>query len=293
MATEKYVNPFTDFGFKKIFGAEVNKDLLIDFLNQVIKEQGTITDIHYLRNEQLGPAALNRRAIFDIYCENERGEKFIVEMQKAEQKYFKDRSVYYASFPIQEQAVIGNEWDFSLKAIYFVGILDFVFEEDAADPNYFHHEVKLMDTQRKKVFYDKLTFIYLEMPKFNKTDAELETRFDKWMYVLKNLPRLQSRPAKLQEKVFDHLFKTAEIAKLTPMERGDYEESVKVYRDLKNTLDTAAEKGFELGLEKGMEKGMESAKVSVALQMISDNEPVEKIIKYTGLTAEQVYKLQK
>jgi predicted transposase/invertase (TIGR01784 family) len=286
MSTEKYINPFTDFGFKKLFGSEVNKDLLIDFLNQIIKEQGKITTIHYLQNEQLGIGESDRRAIFDIYCENEKGEKFIVEMQKAKQEYFKERSVFYATFPIQQQSKLGD-WDFSLKAVYLIGILDFVFEEDKDDESYFHREIKLMDVSTHRVFYDKLTFIYLEMPKFNKTEDELVTHFDKWLYIIKNLPQLECRPVKLQEKVFDNLFRTAEIAKFTPAEVYQYEDSVKVYRDLRNTLDYAIEDGRAQGHAEGLKEGI----IHIALQMLKDGEPVEKIMRYTGLTAEQIQAL--
>ena len=97
---ERYVNPFTDFGFKKLFGEEPNKDLLLDFLNAVLeKQEGRIVNLTYLKNEHLGRSQLDRKAIFDLYCENDKGEKFIVEMQKSKQKFFKDRSVYYATFP--------------------------------------------------------------------------------------------------------------------------------------------------------------------------------------------------
>src|SRR3989339_1777886 len=99
-----YVNPFTDFGFKKLFGEEVNKDLLIDFLNNLLLGEQQIKDLTYLKNEHLSSSDTERKAIFDLYCENERGEKFIVELQKAKQNFFKDRSVYYSTFPIQEQA---------------------------------------------------------------------------------------------------------------------------------------------------------------------------------------------
>ncbi|MDR2449123.1 MAG: Rpn family recombination-promoting nuclease/putative transposase [Prevotellaceae bacterium] len=313
--TERYINPFTDFGFKKLFGTEVNKDLLIDFLNQIVKEQGRITNIHYLQNEQLGFGEPDRRAIFDIYCENEKGEKFIVEMQKAKQEYFKERSVFYATFPIQQQGRQGN-WDFSLKAVYLIGILDFVFEDDKDDKSYFHREIKLMDTKKHNVFYDKLTFIYLEMPKFNKTEEELVTRFDKWLYVLKNLPQLERRPLKLQEKVFDNLFRTAEIAKFTPSEIYQYEDSVKVYRDLWNTLSYAIKdgrtrgraeghaqghaqgvaegraEGHAQGIAEGHARGVIQEREDIALHMLNDLEPVEKIMRYTGLTEEQIQALR-
>ena len=133
--------------------------------------------------------------------------KFLVEMQKGEQQFFKDRSVFYSTFPIREQAKRGNR-DYELKAVYTVGILNFVFDDK--DDEYFHHEVKLMDIQTKEVFYDKLTFVYLEMPKFNKQEHELVTMFDKWLFVLRNLATLLERPAALQERVFTRLFEAAE-----------------------------------------------------------------------------------
>jgi PD-(D/E)XK nuclease family transposase len=122
-----------------------------------------------------------------------------------------------------------------------VGILDFVFDEDKKEQEVLH-EIKLKN-QHGEVFYDKLTLIYLEMPNFNKTEDEIETNFDKWLYVLKNLPYLEAKPKKLQEKVFQKLFKTAEIAKFNREEVLQYEQSLKVYRDLKNVIDTAFDDG--------------------------------------------------
>ncbi len=281
---ERYINPFTDYGFKRLFGEEPNKDLLLDFLNELLKEQeGKITDLSYLPNEKLPISVGDRRAIFDIYCTNEKGEQFIVEMQKAEQKFFKDRTIFYSTFPIQEQARSKDRfWDFELKAVYTIGILDFVFEE--SDPNKYRHDVKLTEQETKKVFYDKLNYIYLEMPKFNKTEKELKTRFDKWMFVLKNLPKLDRIPVELKEKIFLKLFETAEIAKLDPDEYKQYEASVNAYRDILNIKRTA--------FEKGIEKGKIEEKTEVAKQMITENEPIEKIMKYTGLTAEEINKLK-
>ncbi|MBK6930723.1 MAG: PD-(D/E)XK nuclease family transposase [Saprospirales bacterium] len=133
---DKYINPFTDFGFKKLFGSEPNKDLLIDFLNQVLPGKHKIKDLTYARTEQLGNSEADRKAIFDLYCVGENGERFIV-----------------------------------------------------------------------------------EMPHFNKVETELQTNFDKWMYVLQQLPNLQNRPQGLQDKVFQKLFEAAEIAKFTPDEK--------------------------------------------------------------------------
>ena len=241
----KYINPYTDFGFKKIFGTEANKDVLQHFLQTLLQLKGRINRLYYLNTARFGRSEKDRSAVFDIYCETDCGEKFIVEMQKAKQKYFKDRSVYYASFPIQEQAKRGGNWDFELKAIYTVGILDFVFEENKDEPDKYYYHVQLSDTDTHEVFYDKLTFVYLEMPKFTKTEDELETLFDKWLFALKNLSQLQYRPKALQERIFKRLFDIAEFEKLTSEEKRAYDESLKNYWDLKNVIDTAVEEAIK------------------------------------------------
>src|SRR4028118_2016031 len=155
---EKYINPFTDFGFKKLFGSEYNKELLIDFLNQVLGERERIQDLTYLNTENQGKTEWDRKAVFDLYCENERGEKFIIELQNVAQLYFKDRSIFYASFPIQEQAPKGKDWDYYLKAVYTIGILNFSFPDPSSRERYLR-EIQLLDKETLEVFYDKLTFI--------------------------------------------------------------------------------------------------------------------------------------
>ena len=293
---EKYVNPFTDFGFKKLFGAEPNKDILIDFLNQILPGKHKIKDLTYAQTERLGNSEIDRKAIFDLYCIGENGERFIVEMQKAKQNYFKDRSVFYSSFTIQEQAQKG-EWNFKLAAVYLIGILDFVFSEDEAEHTV-RHEIQLKD-QNCKVFYDKLVYIYLEMPNFKKTEDELQTNFDKWMYVLQQLPNLQSRPQALQEKVFQKLFEAAEIAKFTRDEQNGYESSLKYYRDLKNVIDTSFEEGkaegeavgIAVGRAEGRAEGKAEGRAEIARQMKMEGEPLEKIARFTGLAGEEIEKL--
>jgi len=293
---EKYINPFTDFGFKRLFGEEPNKDILIDFLNELLQqEQGKIKKLTYLKTEQLGSGAIDRKAIFDLYCENEKGEKFIVELQKAKQNFFKDRSVFYSTFPIREQATKGD-WSFELKAVYTIGILDFIFDEDKKDNDKFHYKIKLTDIETQKIFYDKLTFIYLEMPKFIKKENDLETHFDKWLYVLKNLHKLEKRPEKLQERIFKKLFQEAELAKLTPKMMIEYEDSLKYYRDIKNSLDTARDEGEKIGVEKGekigRQKGREEEKIEVAMNLIGLLE-LDIIAEKVGLSLEKVKKLAK
>ena len=288
---ERYVNPYTDFGFKKLFGTELNKDLLISLLNALFDRSAqqlpdeprqVVKDLRYLPTEKLESYG-ERRAIFDVYCEGENGEKFIVEMQKASQDFFKDRSVFYSAFPIIEQGKVGSDWDFHLNDVYTVGILNFIFPGDEYDKDCFHHEVKLIDVEDKHVFYDKLTYVYLEMPKFNKTEDELVSMYDKWLFVLKNLTRLMERPAALQERVFTRLFEQAEIARFTPDESRIYEESLKQYRDMRNTIASAKREGREEGrIETNRENARKMKELKIAIDVIS---------QVTGLSNKEIESL--
>lgn len=296
---ERYINPYTDFGFKKLFGTAMNKELLISFLNALLCGREVISDVTYLNTEHLGTQEYDRRAIFDVYCVNEKGERFLVEMQKGEQNFFKDRSVYYSTFPIREQAPRG-QWDYELKAVYVVGILNFVFDD--TDDDYFHHEVKLVDLRTQEVFYDKLSFFYIEMPKFNKTENELVTMFDKWLFVLRNLASLMERPRALQERVFTALFEAAEIAKFSRRELCQYEESLKNFRDMYSVITTAESKGLARGLEEGLAKGREEGlakgREEAREQMIASARNLkalgvakEIIVRATGLSSEEIDRL--
>ena len=273
---EKYINPYTDFGFKKLFGTEMNKDLLISFLNALFNgSEKEIEDVQYLNGENLGDGYGDRRSIFDVYCMAKDGSRFIVEMQKAEQEYFKDRSVYYATTPIRQQAPKG-EWDYHLDDVYTIGVLNFEFPNGEYPADSYRHEIKLKDVEDNHVFYDKLTFIYLEMPKFTKTEDELESMFDKWMFVLRNLSRLLERPKALQDRIFTKLFEQAEIARYSESERRQYEESKKVFWDNYSVMKTATEKGIRKGTLK------------IAHKMKADGMTVELISKYTGLSIEEI-----
>ena len=286
---DRYVNFYTDFAFKKLFGTEMNKDLLISFLNALLQGREVVLDVNYLNTEHLGTQEYDRRAVFDVYCKNDKGEVFLVEMQKGEQQFFKDRSIYYSTFAIREQAPRG-EWNYELKGVYTIGILNFCFDKER-EGNYYH-EVKLMDTATKEVFYDKLGFIYLEMPKFTKQENELESLFDKWLYVIRNLAALMERPRVLQEKVFAHLFEAAEIAKFSRVERYEYEESLKAYRDWFSVMATAELRGEERGKEKGLKEGLEKGRIEERLRnargLKARGVDAEIIAQVTGLSVDDI-----
>ena len=269
---ERYISLLTDFGFQRIFGTAINKDLLICFLNSLFDGKQVVKDVSYLNPEHVGDVYTDRKAIFDVYCEGENGEKFIVEMQNAYQTYFKDRSLFYSTFPIREQAAL----------------LNFDMNEEAFEKEKIRHSVQLCDTATHKVFYDKLELIYVETAKFNKSLEELETLYDKWLYALKNLYKLTQRPKELCDKVFDRLFEEAEIAKFTPQELREYEASKIAYRDIKNSVDTAKREG----IAEGMEKGMEKKSHEIAKKMLTKGMDEATVMEITGLSAELILQLK-
>jgi predicted transposase/invertase (TIGR01784 family) len=275
----KYINPFTDFGFKKIFGEEASKPLLIDFLNAVLPQQNRIVGLSFKNTEQLGQTDADRKAIYDIYCENEKGEKFIVELQKAKQNYFKERTVYYSTFPIREQAEKGG-WNYNLKAVYCIGILDFTFDDYENEPEKSEvvHTIKLKN-QNGKTFYDKLTYIYLEMPNFKLTETELKSRLDKWLYFIKHLEDFQTIPEIFKDEVFTQAFAKAELAKFVQADLDNYESSLKIFRDNKAVFDYARETAFDEG------------KIEVARNLKSLGVAIDIISLSTGLTKSQISKL--
>ena len=283
----KYINPFTDFGFKKIFGEEASKPLLIDFLNALLPQQNKIIDLTFKNTEQLGQSESDRKAVYDIYCENENGEKFIVELQKAKQNYFKERTIYYSTFPIREQAERG-EWNYNLKAVYCVGILDFTFEDYESEPEKSEvvHTIKLKN-QKGKTFYDKLTYIYLEMPNFKQRQDELKTRLDKWLYFIKHLEDFQTIPSIFNDEVFTQAFEKAELANLGQAELDSYENSLKIYRDLKNVIDTA----YDEGKSEGKSEGKLEGKIETAKTLKESGVPADIISKATGLSESDIDKL--
>lgn len=253
MSKIKYINPYTDFGFKKLFGEEGNKDLLIDFLNQLLPTHHQIAELSFRNPENLPDGLDDRKAVFDIHCIAASGERFVVEMQKAKVKFFKDRSLFYVTFPIRDQAEKGN-WSFKLAPIYFVAILDFEYDEEE-ERRKFRRDIALKD-QDGDLFYEKLHFKFLQMPLFTKQEHELETRFDKWCYFLKNLQSFDNIPAILNEPIFQKAFKTAELANMTAEQRDRYEQSLINYWDMNAIIDTAVEEAVEEAVQ---EKQMEIA----------------------------------
>ncbi|MEY4531014.1 MAG: hypothetical protein RLZZ156_1735 [Deinococcota bacterium] len=282
-----FLNPFTDFGFKKIFGEEASKPHLIDFLNSLLPEEAQIKDLSFKNLEQLPAIENERKAVYDIYCQGTNGEYFIVEIQKIKQDFFKDRTLFYATFPIQQQAQKGA-WDFKLAPVYCIAVLDFTFDDDRANSHEVVHKVYLKD-QHNNIFSDKLTLMYLEMPNFKKGLEELETRLDKWLFFINNLDDLQSIPELLKDEVFNSAFEVAKYSKLDQKGRDMYEYSLKIVRDNYATQKTAFREGRDAGIAEGKAEGKaEGEAIGEARGKLETKLEIAKNLKAAGLTLEQI-----
>jgi predicted transposase/invertase (TIGR01784 family) len=248
----KYINPYTDFGFKKLFGEDANKDLLIDFLNSILPLKNPVVNLTFRNKEYLPDNFFGRRAILDIVCTDTVGSIFLVEMQRARQLYFADRALFYTSFPIIQQAKT-SDWDFKLNPVFFLGVLDFVYDDNNPSRD-LKHVVKLKD-ENNNVFSDKLTMVFLQMPLFTKTESELVTSQDKWLYFLKNLVSFEDIPSILCEPVFEKAFKLAEYHNMSLLEQNFYQTELKSARDRKNEIFTSRYEGKEEGFAEGLIEG--------------------------------------
>ena len=248
----KFINPFTDYGFKLIFGREVSKDLLIEFLNDLLEGERVITDLQFLNNEQLPLYPEGRGIIYDVYCTTDTGEKIIVEMQNRMQSNFKERSIYYLSRAIINQGRVGNEWKFEIKAVYGVFLMNFIIDKNIK----LRTDVILSDRETGELFSDKFREIFIALPLFNKNEEECETNFERWIYILNNMETLKRLPFKARKAVFEKLEEIADVASMSPKERELYDNSVKVYRDYLVTMDAAEKEGIKKGMEEGLKEGM-------------------------------------
>ena len=303
----KFINPFTDIGFKRIFGQEFSKPLLLDFLNNLLKGERHITDLQLLDKEQAAEYDGDRSPVYDVHCETDTGEKIIVEMQNRSQPHFKERTLYYASEAIVRQGERGAQWDYDIKAVYLIAFTSFALD---GQPAKFRVDVGMTDLESGELFNDKLRLVYLQLPLFVKEADDCENDFERWIYVLKNMETLNRLPWMAKSAVFRRLAEVAEVSALSKEERIKYDHALKVYRDSINAeryaeykaekamqegmekgLAEGMEKGLAEGMEKGMEKGMDTANRENARKMKADNMPIELIAKYTGLTSEQINSL--
>ena len=300
----RYINPFIDFGFKKLFGTEANKDILISFLNAVIENTGDpILDLFPKNVEQIGEFNGDKTCYFDVYCQTANGRRFIVEMQNSWEAFFKDRTLYYAARAIQEQGIKGDptkreiaekkektrpkKWNYRLNEVYVIALMNFNFPRKEYKPGEYYHKIMLTDLNDNHVFYDKLTLIYLEMPKVGKAKLDMNRPLDRWLRVLYRLWGEEDCPPEIDEPIFKKLYKEAEYACFTPDQQLNYMRSWKKELDTYNRIESGRilgyEEGHEEGLEEGREEGREEGLLEAARNLKALGLDDETILKVTGI----------
>jgi len=269
-----YINPRTDFGFKKLFA---EPELLIDFLQQTLPDV-KITEVHYENKEHIGEFEHERRAVFDLLCKNERDEYIMIEMQYSPQPFFADRALFYGAHLIRKQAKRGKKWRYDLKAVYVVSLLNFPLREGS---NEVVDRVALMNVETKTIFSDKLNFTFIQLTNFTKSEEELTSNFDIWIYYLKNLERYTSLPASLQGTLYEKIFKLLQVKQLNSDDMARYKKSVYDYYDVQYGLEVFEKRGEKRGAEK------------IIRSLFANGLNLNEISKFTGVSLDDVIHIVK
>ncbi len=276
----RFINPFTDVGFKRIFGQEFSKPLLLDFLNNLLKGERVITDLKLLDKEQPAEYRDDRSLIYDIFCETDSGERIIVEMQNREHPNFADRCLYYASQAISRQGERGTEWDYHVNAVYLVAFVNFHMDGLG---DQFRYDVGLADMATGKPFSGKERFIFLQLPYFTKEADACENDFERWIYVLKNMETFNRMPWAAKNSVFQKLAEVAEVSNLSKEDRIKYDAALRHFRDTLNVMRGAEEKGRMQGRKEG--------ELAIAKKMKEAGSDTGFIKEMTGLTEDEISQL--
>ncbi len=312
----QFINPFTDFGFKWLFGQENHKKILIGLLNALFECEFVVQDVKYRDKEQLGMTSVNRTVIYDIYCTLADGQHVIVEMQNKKEVNFDDRALYYAAMSIAAQGERGNDWRYEVAPVIGIYFLNFrqeglgqAFRTDfgvTKTHEMFAHTAQKDSislskmTSSKPPFANKLRMIFLQMPEFTKTESECTTDLEKMAYIMNHMEHLKNIPWAAQEELYAELSKVSNVAALSPQERAVYHETLKQYRDNLATLEASyldgKAEGFKDGEAKGFKdgkaEGFKDGKAEVARKMVAKGADIEFIVEITGLTPAEIEALK-
>lgn len=277
-----FINPLTDFGFKRVFASEENKDILIAFLNDCISDHvGVIREIRFLSSEHIGA---EKKLIFDIYCTNERGQRFIIEMQRARQDYFADRVITYISRIISNEASRGAR-RYDIPPVYSFNIFDYNAPEFMGREEYFW-AVHLKDNQNR-IFSKKIILFFMELSKFAAQFPDEKSPAYKWGYALKNMSRMSLKDMPEEAGEFRKLFEVCQMSRLTTMEKNDYEKSILEYEDVQDALECMRRHSLQEGFEQGIQQGKE-ALLQTAHNLLELGLPLTDVVKATGLSEEEI-----
>ena len=301
----KYADLLDDDVFKLVFGRESTKDVMIEFLNQVIPDR-RIADLEFIDKEMHPVERDCKGAVYDMFCKTDDGSRIIVEVQRRKQPFYPERALYYSTFQIQRQVEAGAE-EYDFLPVYVVNLLDFEMDKDSSDSKVMS-VYRLYEEQSHRLLTDRVTFIFIELPKFDKTIDELDGNILEGMYFcFKNMTVLESRPKVLDHQVFAKIFEASELYNMDKITRDKVLHKMTTERDLRNQMAYARKEAIAEGLAEGRAEGLAEglaegraegraeglteATMQIAKNMRSMELDVEVISKVTGLPVDEIEKL--
>lgn len=273
----RYADLLDDDAFKLVFGQESTKDVMIEFLNQVIPDR-KIVDVEFADKEIHPNLRDKKTSIYDLFCKTDDGSRIIVELQKRKQDSYAERMLYYSMHQVLKQVEAGAS-SFDFCPIYVISIMDFTIDQNngLSDVKTVY---RLIEETHRNLLTDRLTYIFIELPKFVKTAEELDDNVLEGMYFcLKNMPLLQERPNALKHGVFDIIFEIGELLEMDEETRNKILENMTTERDLKNQLEYARKEGRAVGLAEGQSETIR--------KMIAGGIPLDAIANALGITVEE------
>ena len=273
----KYADLLNDEVFKLVFGQESSKDVMIEFLNQVIPDR-TIVDVEYLDKEMHPQESDKRMSVYDLFCRTDDGSRVIVELQKRKQDSYAERMLYYSMHQILKQVDAG-ESGFDFYPVYVISIMDFTISQNDG-LSAVRTVYRLLEVESHRQLTDRVTYIFIELPKFRKRVEDLDGDVLEGMYFcLKNLPQLQDKPEVLTHHVFDKIFTITEFLNMDENTRTKIRNNMTTERDFMNQLAYARKEGREEGCRTTATRLKE---LGVALAIIS---------QATGLSEDEIENL--
>ncbi|GFN46393.1 MULTISPECIES: Rpn family recombination-promoting nuclease/putative transposase [Candidatus Regiella] len=302
----KYLDPKNDVAFRKIFGTEKNKDILMHFLNDILGFSGSkqITSVTFLSTIQDPDIAAKKQSIVDVLCQDDEGVRYIIEMQVAKTKGFEKRAQYYAAKAYSQQANRGDEYQ-NLKEIIFIAIADCTLFPEKTQ---YKSDHIILDRDSGEHDLKDFSFTFIELPKFKKSNPkDLESITEKWCYFFKYAAETGPECLKHvigKDTIIEDAYEQLDRFYWTESELMNYERELKRVRDeaaiLAQKIDDATEKGIQQGIQQGMQQGIQQGmqqgiqqgsketKFEIARQLLGDGLDRAVIKRCTGLSDEEL-----
>ena len=278
----KYADLLDDDVFKLVFGQESSKDVMIEFLNQVIDDR-TIVDLEFMDKEMKSMDREKKDSVYDMFCKTDDGSRIVVEVQRRKQASYVERTIYYSTFQVRNQVDAGRA-DYAFCPVYVINILDFNIDENKGNP-----EVKtvyrLYEEKTHTLLTDKLTFIFLELNKFKKGLEELDGDILEGMYFcLKNMARLDGCPEVLTHEVFKKMFDISELLNMDEDTRSKVLIKMTTERDLRNQMAYAKKEA----IEEGRAEGLKEKSIEIARKLLAAGYPEDEVLELTGVEVDEL-----